>query len=475
MKNNKRLAFSMFFCMSMMFLGCSVDHTGIGPIPVVMDKYEVVCKYEYHYINTAMGVNEYRPFMDLETGSCARGEPDYDRRQMVCEEHIGVVNSYMEGDADFAGDTRIKTDSSGNGDHYSIVTMDNGCIVEGEDESGIGGRSDGLISPSGVGDFWLLNDNTGRLLGDNNLNRINGTSYASSINVSAKFAAWRDANTTAEGRVQMDGGDCGYASNCPVVLRYLELDVQDFTIVRPTWFAADVHVNNVRLYTLNNYQASLDGDNRFKFEGVKFAITGIVNGERISLLPDVRATVYGSFNDFWGAPSVAPKTIKLRVEHNMEALKINGSVLFSTTRTEARLRNKTAYKCLRGADVPVKVKEKESRASIESCYKPTRIQKWIFQLSGKDEYQIMQPASNTCLNLKALSQDKENGMVTIVGCSSHSDQLWKINGKGKVVHSTTGKCLNVHGGKENREGGFVSVYSCADTPDQLWDVISIKN
>lgn len=382
------------------------------------------------------------PSDTLKTFACASKNSEVRREQMELFEGGELVN-----------DVDCTPESSTAQDRYCAVqdglAPGDGMIISGLSRS--------------VGGMNLLNDSTGSILGDSYHSRLTGTTSGSPIQVHAKFAGWRTGATKASGKIQLDPGPCTRGGNCTIALRYLELDVDDFIIVRPTVFARDVTLRDISIYTLNNYNAAIDSEGRFSFDGIKLMVAATVNGRRGTLLHDVDFRVSGRMAGFRGTGLAAPEVIKIKISERTGSVGLDADLSFDVKRFEVKLYHPSTGKCVRGNSSGVRV----SQASVESCRTHTAPHKWIMQQRGS-LYQITQPHANTCLNVKTSTENRDGGRVEVVGCSSHSDQLWRLQSGNKLIHSTTGKCLNLRSSRENRNGGKLSITGCSNHTDQKW-------
>ena len=441
--------------------GCHLFPDGATTPFVTADKYKVLCEYEYQTSNVTGNA---RGDTIADAYACSNGTPNASLRSFVCQSSIPAVRAQLQMmfPSSTVNNVRV-TESS------SEIHMANGCSLPEDVSEGSGSVTQPLTATGSQTEFELLTDNTGAILGESSLSSITGNVLESNIRVSAKFLAWRNANTTARGKIQMDGGGCLNKNNCPLVLRYLDLNIEDFTIVRPTRFARDVHITGARLYTLNNYRGMLKRDGTFQFNNLKIIVTGNTDGRQVNFMTTGDATLHGVFKGSIGNGRAVPQTIQLSLNHRTDNFRLDATVDFSITRFQAKLQSIGTNKCLRG----MVNKVRELRASIESCSQPAKPQSWFLQRRGT-QHQIVQPIINTCLNLKQSAQNREGGEVDIVNCSNHPDQLWTFSPDGKILHHATGKCLNVDRGRENRNGGLVSVKSCTESRDEKWKLLPVS-
>lgn len=449
---------------SLILASCSIDHRGLQPLPLISGTMsQIICPYVWTQAERpgTPQMDEMPGAIPLTINVCTNGRPSPDIQERACR---NILQTAENNSSAWQSNYRLS------GRIVVVPLAGETCRLIEETLVGDGtiGSSIQMLSPSG--NFRLLNDNTGGILGKNNFSKINAYVASSNIVVDVKYAVWRQGRTKAKGMIQMDGGNCNDSINeCPIVLRYLSLDIDNFKINRG--IAGSDRVTDAKIYTLNNYEGILSKTGKFDFKNVKLIITGKVDGKAISMLAQSNVTIHGKFKNYLGSTKLVPQTIELRFSHRDSGTRINMSLSLKTTKFATRLLNVGTGKCIRG--ILNTRNFREVRASIESCTQKTKPQNWIL-VKKRNLYQIMQQETHSCLNLKSASQNREGGSVGIVNCSNHIDQLWRIKQNGKIVHKKTGKCLNVHRGRQNRNGGLVSVYSCANTIDQKWKLIHTK-
>jgi len=423
-----------------------VDHTGIAPT-IPGEKHRIDCVFDSNDPNLGTSTR-----FESEASYCFNGPPAPNATWEICSDWA-IAHQFEMGTADVT----VTVAQAG---QRRLVNEECDLVEFGAPPPGLGVRTDTLLTPSGA---TLLQDSSGGMLGDSSLSNLQATISTAKLRVSAKFLKWRHASTSGQGRVFFDANKCTRSGSCPLTLRYFEIKLDDFTIVRPTVFAKDVKVRNARLYSISNYQALMDTRGNFSFHNVKVIVSGEVNGEKIAFLSEQPTTVTGHFAGYKGSFNVAPDKLVLNINEGNENFAIIGSVSMIVNKFHASLKNRSTNRCLRGTSDDSRV----TRASIEGCRVNGLPKTWAFEKKDNG-YQIKQAYSSACLNLKTSQHNKEGGPVYLVGCSNHQDQRWSIGANGSIRHLASGKCLNVHRGRENKHGGLVTVYSCANTPDQRW-------
>ncbi len=442
MQNTNRFLF-ILLAFTLLLSSCSVDHSGLlESIPG--EKYAINCVLDRTSGSSSTRLNE-------TSNYCFNGSPSDDAAWNICSDMATVLQ--LQARLTRTDATVVVAEAA------QRSLPDEACSISLGTPEGVGSRSDSLSATGAV----MINDDSGRVIGDSTLANMQATISSANLRVSAKFAKWRHANTSGTGKVLFDSTACSGATRCPLILRYFELELNDFTIVRPTRLAKDVKVRNAKLYTLSNYETLVDAAGRFAFKNVKAVVSGVVNGERVAFISEIPTVVTGRFDQHLG-DRVAPQRLVLNINQTANKLAIRGSVSMKVNKYQTRLRNLSTNKCLQGTLNDKVV----SRATIIAC-RGNLPKDWIFKRKGNgNAYQIKQTLSSACLNLKTSVDNREGGQVHIVGCSGHRDQLWSVASNGQIRHIASGKCLNVHRGRENRPGGLVSVYTCANTNDQRW-------
>lgn len=390
--------------------------------------------------------------------TCSNGDPDRFLGRLACNRKSREVQDNEQARRMSGSVINVRCEWRS----QSLVS-ENACSIQEGTTSGNGIVS-GLTATSVTS--GVLFDPTGHLSGKSGSSSLVASVAQSSITVEAKFRNWQSASTTATGSIELDGGACRRGIQCPIVLRYMELDLADFNIVRPTGFARDVSLRDVKLRTLNNYRGRVDKQGRFQFDNIQAVVTATVDGKRGRLSYRIDSALTGNISDFTGTGRFTPRTVTLKFSDRNDAFGLSASVVFRARHFEARVKNVATAKCLRGRDR----QDRPVPASIESCRRQTKPQVWLLE-ARRGSYRVRQPLTDSCLNLKTSSQNREGGPVEVVGCSNHNDQLWDPSSDAKLRHHATGKCLNVHRGNQNRNGGLVSVYSCANTDDQRWAIV----
>ena len=151
-----------------------------------------------------------------------------------------------------------------------------------------------LVTPDMSSIYPLAIDRSLSLIQKDNKIGIVGQINSTPVSVSAKFAAWRDATTTAQGKINFEGGLCDIGEECPILLKYLELDIADFKIRRPTIFARDVHIRNAKMYTPNPILGTRKSDGKIQFPSAKLLLMGTVNGNKKVVFREFENNLSGS-------------------------------------------------------------------------------------------------------------------------------------------------------------------------------------
>lgn len=441
------------------FQGCSVDHTGIAPMDIEGQVYDVNCRVVIDHLDES-GV----PLTseDFPTGQvCANGAP---AEQLMIASCTATVDSnlrnYESAYPSYSGPT--------------FVEPVNATLIEGETcqlpsgtDTGSGeilSRMDMLISSETTDGSRLLNDETGQLLGKNSLNNSFAVLIDSEIEVGAKFLKWRYANTGAQGNLNFDRFNCNEDNECDLVLRHISLEFDDFTIVRPTVFARDVPVRDARLYSIKNYATRVDSDGNFNISGIDAVITSLIDGESVNLLSGRELEIQGQFANNLHDQVHAALTLKLTINHENQNYSLKAKANFQVRKFPSKLANgKDAKLCLTGG---ARTNYREAR--VTGCDYKRSYQVWSFDQKGR-YLRIRQPHTSSCLNVKSESQNYDGGIVSIVNCSDHFDQLWAVDHDYNVVNLHTRKCLDVGGNKNRPEDDLVTVHTCNIKDDsQNW-------
>ncbi len=434
-----------------------VDTTGLLPV-IEGDRYAISCTYDRSFTLTVppSGPEQVTSTFSETVDYCFNGEAPADAASTICAARIpDRVRSMSSEFSDNISNIMLAVASAGQRPLADGPT----CRIADDTPPGVGVVVSSL-SPSGTP---LFTDHRGQMLGNSNLSNLQAEVSAAQIRVSAKLAKWRHANTGGSGRAMFDAKTCAASAPCPLVLRYFEIDLDDFTIVRPTSLAKDVHVNNAKLYTIGNYETMANAAGRFVFNDVNAVVSGVVDGEKVATISRIPTVITGQLDQYRGRAGVSPQRIVLNIDKTTPALAVRGTVTLRVSKYQARLKNEATARCLQGTLDDRQV----TRASIRDCTSNGRPQDWVFERKDGG-YQIKQVFSNACLNLRTGADNREGGPVFLVGCSGHPDQLWAVGSDRRVRHLPTGKCLNVHKGLEDRDGGLVTAYSCANSPDQRW-------
>lgn len=452
---NKSIQYFVLVSSILLLSGCflkglkGVDHTGLLPT-IPGQKYRIGCVFDS--TNASSGASTR---FTSAASYCFNGPPT-----------PSAVQAAWEICSEWASVHEFEMNSTGSTSNVSVAEASERlltgeeCRLLDDTPPGIGAREDPLsTSLSAV----LLKDDTGSMLGDSTLSNLQATVSQANFRVSANFLRWRHANTSGVGRVFFDVKKCTRSGPCTLILRHFDISLDDFTIVRPTRLAKDVKIRNAKLYTLKNYETTIDANGNFSFKNVKAVVSGIANGKKSVFISEKPTTITGSFISYRGSFRVAPKSLVLNINEASPSFAIKGAVKMTVNKFHARLRNEATNRCLRGTLDDRNV----TRASIEGCRVNGWPKDWAFE-KRRNGYQIKQAFSSSCLNLKTNKDNREGGPVYLVDCSNHQDQRWSVDNDGHIRHLASGKCLNVHKGRENKYGGLVTVYSCANTPDQRW-------
>lgn len=448
-----RISFSILLLT--MFGGCSVNTTGLAPV-IEGERYAISCNYDRSFTLTVppSEPEQVTSSFSESVGYCFNGAAPASAALEICSARIPDHERTMSSSTAISNFVLTVTSAE-----QRLLADGPACLIADDTPPGVGVATSALSSSGAV----LISDDSGRMLGNSNLSNLQAEVSSAQIRVSAKFAKWRHADTSGTGQVMFDAKTCAASAPCPLVLRHFEIDLNDFTIVRPTRLAKDVQVKGAKLYTIGNYEAMVDAEGRFAFSDVKAMVSGVVDGEKSAIISRIPTVITGRLDQYRGRAGVSPQRIVLNIDKTSPELAVRGSVTMRVNKYQARLRNEATARCLEGTLDDRRV----TRASIETCASNGRPQDWLFERK-EGGYQIKQPFANACLNLKTSTDNREGAPVFLAGCSGHPDQLWAVGSDRRIKHLPTGKCLNVHKGLENRDGGLVTAYACANTPDQRW-------
>jgi len=334
---------------------------------------------------------------------------------------------------------------------------------------------------------------------------INSTAkvMGSHVTVGAKFLAWRYAKTLAKGEINFDRSNCNYNGECDIVLRNVDLSMDDFIIERPTIFARDITVKDTRLYTQGNYKARVDQDGFFKIDNVNTIISSVIDGEEINLLNGRRISIFGHFTDALQGQNHASSALRIFIfVDNGDYIVYTDSIL-DVSKFPSKLANGDRQDvCLTGGPYDV-----TKNAEVTHCSLKVPNQAWSFEKKGQ-HLRIRQKMTNHCLNVKPPiptfiiktpfinagssdsgfqnvnsgfggsqgpgislpTQNYEGDIVNIVRCSDDSNQLWSLAPGDEVKHIKTGKCLGVEENiyRPQHDGVTVSGCSSKDNEGQRW-------
>lgn len=454
----KALIISMLLLLS----GCGlrgVDHTGLLPPDQEGQEYTVSCRVLLDYVN-ADGV----PVTDEINGTqqvCSNESPQDALLSRSCEVFVDRNRAtYVSMRGPSAEVTFFEPITS---------TLDAGaepCPIPFETVVGEGeviSRTDMLVNSDSP---ELREDEIGKILLKNSLTNSLAVVVNSKVRIGAKFLKWRSADTLATGEVSFDRFDCREDRSCDIVLRQISLNFDDFTIVRPTVFARDVTVRDARLYSLTSHSARVDSDGRFTITGVNAIVTSVIDGEKVNLISSQDLVISGQFDHNLHGQSHAALTLKIYIEHANEHFSINANADFQIRKFPSMLAsNFKAPVCLTGGALAT-----YREARVSECNHKMPYQAWSFEQKGR-YLRIRQPLNNTCLNVKSASQNYDGGIVSIVNCSDHYDQLWSIDHDNNVVNLNTRKCLDVGRNHNRGEDDLVTIHTCEIKADgQNWSV-----
>jgi len=453
LKNGLALTILLFL------FGCSVDHTGIGPVDIEGQVYTANCRVIIDHddsdgvpVSTEISempqvCSNQAPAEALITRSC-EVVTQMNQRNYVVQYGPSAVVTYFEA---------------------ASSTLDESadpCFLPPSTELGEGeilSRTDMLVNSASS---ELRPEEIGKILAKNSLTNSLAVVVNSKVNVGVKLLDWRYADTTAAGEVDFDRFNCKEDQTCDVVLRQISLKFEDFTIVRPTVFARDIPVQNARLYSVTSHATQVDSDGRFTLEGVNAVITSVIDGEKVNLLSSQELNISGQFNNNLHDQSHAALTLNLQIDHANERYAIRASADFQVRKFPSKLAIGEKHPlCLTGGAL---ARYREAR--VQECNLKQPYQAWYFEQKGR-YLRIRQPLTNTCLNVKSKSQNYDGGIVSIVNCSDHYDQLWSIDNDHNVVNLHTRKCLDVGRNKSRGEDDLVTIHSCnVKASGQDWTV-----
>lgn len=266
---------------------CTADRFGLAQPGNI---HEVSCKVVIDYEDPISGVPVSEELVETQQ-VCGLAPPDENLMTRACntiarENSENYEMAYPDHEVAFVGPVTSQL-------------VDGSCPIT--DNPIIAGASSILVDEHILRDSvddWTRPDSEIDPLLSKNIN-INSTAKVkgSPVTVGAKFLAWRYAKTTANGEINFDRLDCNYRGECDIVVRNVDLAIDDFVIERPTIFARDVSVKDTRLYTQGSYKARVDQDGFFKIDNVSTIVSSVIDGEQIDLLNSRRIAIYGHFTD----------------------------------------------------------------------------------------------------------------------------------------------------------------------------------
>lgn len=450
---NLTLRYTAMLSISFLISGCPGDEdtTPLDP----GNHYQQTCACAYTASSSA-GTNE--GVISETAYTCSNGAPNADVGNRACGPRSVPANRMAQQMFPTSTISNVSCSSSSN------RSTGRSCSIEKNTDPGDGVASIENPLVSGTNDI-LLWDPSGAVLGESNSANLTGSIRDSSISASVKFLRWRTGSTKAKGKVQLDRPVCRSNQNCPIILRYMELDIDDFDIHRPV--VRNARLRNAQLYTLNNYKSEIERDGKFRFKNVQVVVSATVNGQARNFKYTIDSDVVGRISNFQGSGPVAPAVIDFWFDANNSSMRLKSKVTFRVDRSEVRIRSASTRRCLRGRPGD----RRPIRATVEVCTNPTVSQSWSLEAKNAN-YKIRQPAFNSCLNVKSGSQNFDGGHVEVAGCSNHSDQLWELLPGSKLRHKTTRRCLNIRAGSQNRNGGNVEISGCSNHLDQRWTLLN---
>ncbi|RBP48739.1 RICIN domain-containing protein [Arenicella xantha] len=449
MNPTSKLKFASALLLTALLSACTVDDTGLIPPDIEGNVYNTNCRVVIDHRDPDTGAP--RSTILLETQQvCSNGAPNIELLDDACATLVRInMENFEMMYPGYAGDPYFEVVDSTRVESETCQLSP--WTDEGDGE--VLSRTDMLVDTAA--DLSLLNDDTGQLLGKNSITNSLAVLVDSEIQVGAKFAKWRYADTTAQGEIDYDRFNCNAAGECDIVLRSITLQFADFTIVRPTVFARDVPVRDARLYSIKNYATRTDSAGRFTIGDVDAIVSSVIDGEKINLLNTQGLTIEGQFADNLHGQSHAALMLNLSIKDQNEQYSVSAKAKFQTHKFPTKLANgKDGSLCL--TDGP-KTIYREARVADCSYKKPHQV--WSFELKGR-YLRIRQPFTNMCLNVKSASENYDGGIVSIVNCSDHWDQLWAVDNDFNVINLHTQKCLDVGGNKNRNEDDLVTINAC---------------
>lgn len=441
----------------------SVDHTGLLPVDIEGQVHTVDCRVLVDYEN-AIGAPTTEEFTEMPQ-VCSNGAPEAALLARSCEvvtTDEATLDNYKMLRGESARVSFFEAVSS------ALDETAETCFLPPATEPGDGevlSRTDMLVTGTAEG---LRDDEIGKILPKTSLTNSLAVLVDSKVHVGAKFLKWRHADTTAAGSVEFDRSNCHADDGCDLMVRQISLKLEDFTIVRPTVFARDVTVKDARIYSISSHAARVGNDGRFTLEGVNAIISSVIDGKKVNLLSTQDLRISGQFNDELHAQNHAALTLSLNIDHANEKFSIQAKASFQIRKFPTKLATGTRTPvCLTGGTL---TRYREAR--VTECDLKRPFQTWYFEQKGR-YLRVRQPLINMCLNVKSESQNYDGGIVSIVNCSDHWDQLWAIDHDFNVVNLHTRKCLDLGRNKNRGEDDLVTIHSCnAKANGQDWSVRS---
>lgn len=280
--NKNTYLFLMYVIVSVFLTSCD-KIIGDPPVYVEGDKYEIGCSCrvtEAPFDAWLIGIRD--------TGNsyiCNTGEPTRDAQRIACAFFGGNLNE----DSFRSGYTGVRWSCEAT----SAVLYERGSCYHAE---GLARISAPLSSSDTSSGNPITIDESFSLIQRDNKADIIGQINRATVNVSVKFLRSRRATTTAKGEIYFEGGLCDIGEECPIILKYLNLDFADFNIVRPTRLARDVKIRNAQMYTPNPVTGIRKSDGKIKFPRAKLLFTGIVDGDKKVAVGEIENSLSGSMN-----------------------------------------------------------------------------------------------------------------------------------------------------------------------------------
>jgi len=442
----------------------SVDHTGVGIRPDDGYEYVIECLVNVNHSNEIGAPVSSQ--VNIQTEICNSGEPSEVRMQRACDAAIASsletleiyfpgYNPSLPGIAQPIQSTRTDTEE------YCIITEFN------ESDSII---IEPLISSSTISSNSIVTDYSGRINGKTSLTNSQLVVANSDVKVGVKLLKWRYGNTFASGTIDLDRVRCDSNDVCEIVIRAIDLDIEDFNIVRPTIFAKDVKIRDITLSSVKDTVAIVDDQGRFTIENLPVRVLSTINGDSVVWLDNRDFELQGKFSHKLHGQTHAPMGLTINLNYADADAKIELEAQLNTHKLITVLQNgqrgakgtplQGKQLCLVGGDKP-----KSHSARVAECSNKKPYQVWSLEMDG-DYLRIKRPTTNHCLS--AGKQD-DSVAVKVQTCSDDLGQFWAVDNNKKVVHKLSGTCLDVY---SKNSSNSVIVSSCdADSDSQQWQVI----